>query len=95
MHNRIDSLLWSVLRNPDEVCLTDHRFNLFFFLFFLSFPTSTNETAAVKPFEGNVASTNCLVSGKEMRFFNANALNLLLLPDRAMFGRNSMGTFAI
>ena len=30
--------------------------------------TSANDTAAVKPFEGNVASTDCLASGKEMRF---------------------------
>ena len=29
-------------------------------------------------------------------FFNASVLNLLpLLPDRAIFGRNSMRTFAI
>ena len=29
-YNRMDSLLWSVRRNPVEICLTDHRFNQFF-----------------------------------------------------------------
>ncbi|WP_419634151.1 hypothetical protein, partial [Thiolapillus sp.] len=36
-------------------------------IFFL-LTTSANDAAAMKPFEGNVASTNCLASGKEMRF---------------------------
>ena len=48
---------WTLTQPPD------HRFNLFFL-----FTTSANDTAALKPFEGNVASTNCLASGKEMRF---------------------------